>query len=812
MKRMRLNLIFVLLCMALCMVPCMAQAEETSDTGEEAEVSIALNSTNFPDSNFLSYVKTNFDSDSSKSLSASEIASATSINCCKDSIKSLVGIEYFTELQELNCAQNSLTELDLSHNTKLKKLYCYSNKLKKLDLSKNTALTYLSCFKNSLTELDLTNNTSLVDLSCQYNALTVLDLTNNKALKEISYGNNQVTSLDLNNVTYSLITDHLSGGSNTYMVKGTSDRTFDLSTLPGKFDVSRIKTGSGGTVSGTILTFNENSDTYQYYYIVRYNNSWTNQFTISLHTHTNFGSWVSNGDGTHTKTCKTSGCGFTETESCTGGTATCTKKRVCTTCKGEYGQLNTSNHTGENSWTQTATTHMKQWTCCEKVTVAETKHTWRDGVCSVCSYVCEHTGGTATCMSKAVCEICGQPYGELAPDNHTKEIAWVQTANTHAKGYNCCGVLTSEAADHKWDAGVCTECGYVCKHSGGVTTCIELATCEICGQKYGELDANNHVGDKEIKDAVAATCTEAGYTGDVYCKSCSRKIETGSTIDALGHEASETYTYDKTSHWKTCTRDGCSVVLEQENHTGGIATVDKPATCEVCGQAYGKCLPGYATISGTSVTSKAGKQITVDIKLVENTGLASMLIELDYNSDVLEYVSATNGEVFSDGSFNAPNASNSSKVLLWQNGDLTKNIKKTGKLATLTFNIKEGANPSDYEIAFKCDGEKYEAIDAEMNALNVATNSAKVKVVEFIYGDVDDDGRVDATTDVLQLKRYIARWDGYTVNERNSNLDGDTTEDGKPLITLRDLTILQRHVAGWKQYQTLPMMDETLPL
>ena len=26
-----------------------------------------------------------------------------------------------------------------------------------------------------------------------------------------------------------------------------------------------------------------------------------------------------------------------------------------------------------------------------------------------------HTGGTATCLEKAICEICGQPYGELAP-------------------------------------------------------------------------------------------------------------------------------------------------------------------------------------------------------------------------------------------------------------------------------------------------------------------------------------------------------------------------------------------------------------
>lgn len=27
---------------------------------------------------------------------------------------------------------------------------------------------------------------------------------------------------------------------------------------------------------------------------------------------------------------------------------------------------------------------------------------------------CTHTGGTATCLNKAVCELCGEEYGELA--------------------------------------------------------------------------------------------------------------------------------------------------------------------------------------------------------------------------------------------------------------------------------------------------------------------------------------------------------------------------------------------------------------
>lgn len=39
----------------------------------------------------------------------------------------------------------------------------------------------------------------------------------------------------------------------------------------------------------------------------------------------------------------------------------------------------------------------------------------------------------------------------------------------------------------------------------------------------------------EIRDAVEATCTENGYTGDLYCVDCDEKLEDGDVITALGH-------------------------------------------------------------------------------------------------------------------------------------------------------------------------------------------------------------------------------------------------------------------------------------
>ena len=49
----------------------------------------------------------------------------------------------------------------------------------------------------------------------------------------------------------------------------------------------------------------------------------------------NYGAWVSNGDGTHTRTCTTGS--HSETENCSGGTATCEDKAVCSVCGVAYG-------------------------------------------------------------------------------------------------------------------------------------------------------------------------------------------------------------------------------------------------------------------------------------------------------------------------------------------------------------------------------------------------------------------------------------------------------------------------------------------
>ena len=129
----------------------------------------------------------------------------------------------------------------------------------------------------------------------------------------------------------------------------------------------------------------------------------------------NWGAWTSNGDGTHTRTCKRD-ASHTETGDCTGGTADCTNKAVCTVCGGAYGVKDPDNHTGKLAWDITETHHEQAWTCCGLITVAKAAHTFGDWVvtkrptsreegekartCSVCGYtdtkVLPKTGGGPT--------------------------------------------------------------------------------------------------------------------------------------------------------------------------------------------------------------------------------------------------------------------------------------------------------------------------------------------------------------------------------------------------------------------------------
>ena len=194
-------------------------------------------------------------------LDVSKNTALTSLDCGANQLTTL-DVSKNTALTYLDCRSNQLTALDVSKNTALTDLACRSNQLTALDVSKNTVLTYLNCYANQLTTLDVSKNTALTYLDCRSNQLTALDVSKNTALTDLDCRNNQLTSLDISNTDMS----GLDCDGNIYQIVVGNDRTFDLSTLPGNFNVAKTSDWSGGTVSGNTLTVDSDQDTVTYKY------------------------------------------------------------------------------------------------------------------------------------------------------------------------------------------------------------------------------------------------------------------------------------------------------------------------------------------------------------------------------------------------------------------------------------------------------------------------------------------------------------------------------------------------------------------
>lgn len=220
---------------------------------------------------------------------------------------------------------------------------------------------------------------------------------------------------------------------------------------------------------------------------------------------------------------KCESCGYkTEWENHTGGTATCTAKAVCSVCGESYGEL--AAHVADSNYRYNADGH---WTACATCGTPMSNQE-------------AHTGGTADCQHKAVCDVCGQPYGELDAGNHTGGIRWAQTAETHQAFYLCCGAAAGAEANHSWnDESVCTECGYGCAHTGGTATCTALAVCDICGHTYGDLLPHDY---RWVIDQEATT--EATGLKHEECTACGDKRSEGTEIPKRPRHSSSVSTPD----------------------------------------------------------------------------------------------------------------------------------------------------------------------------------------------------------------------------------------------------------------------------
>lgn len=206
-------------------------------------------------------------------LDVSHLKDLVNLDCSHNNLEQL-DVKNSKFLVALYCSWNRLTELDadVSHKFHLERVECQNNQLTSLILGQNKLLKKLNCANNQLTQLNLNNMDSLEELKCFNNQLTVLDVSSSQNLTKLVLKNNHLTSLNLDNnpnldFTYTDI--YHSDFNNVYTVTLNPDRTFDLSTLPGNFDISRVTGWVHGNAEGNTLTVDEGTNVVYYGYTCR---------------------------------------------------------------------------------------------------------------------------------------------------------------------------------------------------------------------------------------------------------------------------------------------------------------------------------------------------------------------------------------------------------------------------------------------------------------------------------------------------------------------------------------------------------------
>ena len=155
----------------------------------------------------------------------------------------------------------------------------------------------------------------------------------------------------------------------------------------------------------------------------------------------------------------------------------------------------------------------------------------------------------------------------------------------------------------------CTMCGDTeyADHTGGTATCTEKAKCEKCGEAYGDYSTTNH---GEFSDWIACDetrhyrwCKDCGLNwkygthtgGTATCNQyavCEVCDETYGELSTTNHGEFSNWTYSNTiQHYRYC--KDCGENEDYADHTGGTATCESGPICEDCKREYGSSLGGH---------------------------------------------------------------------------------------------------------------------------------------------------------------------------------------------------------------------------
>ncbi len=387
-----------------------------------------------------------------------------------------------------------------------------------------------------------------------------------------------------------------------------------------------------------------------------------------------------------------------------------------------------------------------------------------------------------------VCELCGTTFTEIIPATgmHIYDNACDDTCNV-------CGVRRW-VGDHVYDNACDTTCN-ACAASRTAPHSYTNACdrdCNGCGitrvpphvQRYDCATSCYSCG-----AVVAATAQHTySYICDAYCNACSeyRSDITHTYSDpcdmdcnVCGITRTPIHQYDN-----VCDLDCnlCGAVRYVEGHA---YDGDSDPICNNCGTirevtVVPEDAPAFVV---DDVKACYGKTFTVAIRTRNNPGVVSYRLNVHYDSDLLELVSAEEG-AFAGITF-GPTTANPF-TMTWCDTVHPDNTSDD-VVVYLTFRAKEGVDPTETSISLTYDLDDVYNTAWESVYFYPVCGTVQLTTVEM--GDMNNDGKVNAR-DLGLLQQYLNGWNVDIVLEAC-----DVDANGK--INTRDMALFQRYLNGW---------------
>ena len=208
---------------------------------------------------------------------------------------------------------------------------------------------------------------------------------------------------------------------------------------------------------------------------------------------------------------------------------------------------------------------------------------------------------------------------DIPPEIDGKKVIAVDEDHRHKVGNHTCVTNTTPTCINKATCGICGQDYYgdhdLSHHDAAAHTCtadgtVEYWDCSVCGKKFSDpngtaeitniSDPNDPARHSLVKtDEKAPTCTDNGNRAYWTCTECKNIFSDDAglnpttladvTVFATGHTWSNDWSSDGTGHWHDCVNANCPITENNQKvgyavHTPGVeATETTPQTCDVCG-------------------------------------------------------------------------------------------------------------------------------------------------------------------------------------------------------------------------------------